>query len=139
MPNYGAYISRYIIRSICPPAILFFNNFCTHKNICLPHSESRTEKRGDTRLSGRNGQKHCPALTTRAAAWYNISVIYSALNVRSDNGFQGKAYKIKDERRLSQQELADLLDVTRQTVSRWESGKSYPSIQQLANICRNSK
>ena len=29
-----------------------------------------------------------------------------------------------------------MLDVTRQTVSRWESGKSYPSIPQIAGICR---
>ena len=28
-----------------------------------------------------------------------------------------------------------MLDVTRQTVSRWESGKSYPSIPQMARIC----
>lgn len=53
--------------------------------------------------------------------------------------FRERLIKLRDERRLSQQELADLLDVTRQTVSRWESGKSYPSIQQLANICREFK
>ena len=53
--------------------------------------------------------------------------------------FRERLIKLRDERRLSQQELADLLDVTRQTVSRWESGKSYRSIQQLANICREFK
>lgn len=53
--------------------------------------------------------------------------------------FRERLIKLRDERRLSQQELADLLDVTRQTVSRWESGKSSPSIQQLANICREFK
>lgn len=50
--------------------------------------------------------------------------------------FRERLIKLRDERKLSQQELADMLDVTRQTVSRWESGKSYPSIPQIAGICR---
>ncbi len=49
--------------------------------------------------------------------------------------FRERLIKLRDENRLSQQELADMLDVTRQTVSRWESGKSYPSIPQMARIC----
>lgn len=50
--------------------------------------------------------------------------------------FRERLIKLRDENKLSQQEMADKLDVTRQTVSRWESGKSYPSIQQIAGICR---
>ncbi len=49
--------------------------------------------------------------------------------------FRERLIKLRDENRLSQQELADMLDVTRQTVSRWESGRSYPSIPQMARIC----
>ena len=49
--------------------------------------------------------------------------------------FRERLIKLRDENKLSQQEMADKLDVTRQTVSRWESGKSYPSIQQIAGIC----
>ena len=43
--------------------------------------------------------------------------------------------RYRGERGLSQQELADLLQVTRQTVSRWESGKSRPQPGQIASIC----
>ena len=53
--------------------------------------------------------------------------------------FRERLIKITAERRLSQQQHADVLDVSTQTVSRCESGKSYPSIQQLANICREFK
>lgn len=49
--------------------------------------------------------------------------------------FRERLIKLRDENKLSQQELADMLDVTRQTVSRWESGRSYPSIPQMARIC----
>ena len=38
--------------------------------------------------------------------------------------------------KLSQQEFADMLDVSRITVARWESGKNSPSSAQLAKICK---
>lgn len=50
--------------------------------------------------------------------------------------FRDKLIKLRTESKLSQQELADLLDVSRQTVSRWEAGKNTPSTAQIANICR---
>lgn len=49
--------------------------------------------------------------------------------------FRERLILIRDEKRLSQQELADMLDVSRQTVSRWESGKSEPSSAQITKIC----
>ncbi len=50
--------------------------------------------------------------------------------------FRERLIKLRDENKLSQQEMADRLGVTRQTVSRWEAGKSTPSIAQIASICR---
>ncbi len=47
-----------------------------------------------------------------------------------------KLIQLRNERHLSQQDLADLLDVSRTTVSRWESGKNTPSTTQLLNICK---
>lgn len=35
---------------------------------------------------------------------------------------------------LTQDQAADILKVTRQTISRWETGKTYPSIDLLADI-----
>lgn len=40
--------------------------------------------------------------------------------------------KYRKERKLSQEELADKVFVTRQTVSNWENDKSYPDIRSLA-------
>ena len=39
--------------------------------------------------------------------------------------------KHRTESGLSQKDLADKIYVTRQTVSNWENGKSYPDIQSL--------
>lgn len=50
-----------------------------------------------------------------------------------------KLIKLRDEHGLSQAEMAERLDVTRQTVSRWEAGKSTPSVTQLAGICKTFK
>ncbi|MCD8307381.1 MAG: helix-turn-helix domain-containing protein [Clostridia bacterium] len=47
-----------------------------------------------------------------------------------------KLIQLRSERHLSQQDLADLLDVSRTTVSRWESGRNIPSTTQLLNICK---
>ena len=45
--------------------------------------------------------------------------------------FREMIIRYRGEKGLSQQELADLLQVTRQTVSRWESGKSRPQPGQI--------
>lgn len=50
--------------------------------------------------------------------------------------FRDRLIRLRDENKLSQQDMAELLDVSRQTISRWESGKSVPSANQVSNICR---
>ena len=40
------------------------------------------------------------------------------------------------EKGLKQRELADLLYVTESAVSKWETGKSYPDITMIPNICK---
>ena len=39
-----------------------------------------------------------------------------------------KLQVLRINKRLSQEELANILDVSRQAVSKWESGKSVPDI-----------
>ena len=43
-----------------------------------------------------------------------------------------KMYRKK--RGYSQEELAKKINVTRQTVSNWETGKAYPDIETLKNL-----
>lgn len=47
-----------------------------------------------------------------------------------------KLIKLRDESGLSQQEFADKLNVSRQTIARWEAGKSVPSSAQIVNVCK---
>ena len=42
--------------------------------------------------------------------------------------FNEKLIKLRKEKGLSQEGLADKLDVSRQSVSKWESGQTYPEI-----------
>lgn len=45
-----------------------------------------------------------------------------------------KIIRLRKTRGLSQEELADMLDVTRQSVSKWESGQSIPDIQKIVQL-----
>lgn len=42
--------------------------------------------------------------------------------------------RLREQRPWSQQELADQLNVTRQTISKWERGKSYPDLESLVTL-----
>lgn len=47
--------------------------------------------------------------------------------------------KIADQRRaknLTQEQLAEKMGVTRQTISRWESGLSYPEVEKIGQLAR---
>lgn len=47
----------------------------------------------------------------------------------------GKKIKaIRKTRGLSQQQLADLMDVTRSTISNWECGRRYPHLNELDQL-----
>ena len=45
--------------------------------------------------------------------------------------FSENLKKIRKENHLSQEELAELLDVSRQAVSKWEQGQGYPEVEKL--------
>lgn len=42
--------------------------------------------------------------------------------------------KLREERKMSQQDLADKLHVSRQAVYKWESNKGYPDIENLITL-----
>ena len=50
--------------------------------------------------------------------------------------FKDNLQKLRKKHGLSQEALAEQLDVTRQSVSKWESGISYPEMDKLLSICK---
>ena len=49
--------------------------------------------------------------------------------------FSENLKKIRKNNNLSQEQLADKLDVSRQSVSKWESGSAYPEMDKMLKIC----
>ena len=50
--------------------------------------------------------------------------------------FAENLQQIRKEHHLSQEELAELLDVSRQAVSKWEQGQGYPEVEKLLLLSR---
>ena len=48
--------------------------------------------------------------------------------------FNEKLQLLRDNMKLSQEELANMLDVSRQSVTKWENGQSFPNIQKLIGL-----
>ena len=44
--------------------------------------------------------------------------------------------KIRKDNNLSQEQLAEKLGVSRQSVSKWESGQSYPEMDKVLQLCK---
>ena len=44
--------------------------------------------------------------------------------------------KIRKEHNLSQEQLAEKLGVSRQSVSKWESGTAYPEMEKMLQLCQ---
>lgn len=52
-----------------------------------------------------------------------------------NNKFQENLRKIRKEQNLSQEQLADELGVSRQAISKWESGTAYPEMDKIIQLC----
>ena len=61
-----------------------------------------------------------------------VRLRYKEVNNRMK--FCDKLQKIRKENNLTQEALADKLDVSRQAVSKWESGTAYPDTEKLIQI-----
>lgn len=46
-----------------------------------------------------------------------------------------KIFELRKEKKLSQEEVADKLNVTRQTVSKWETNQSLPDFDKIVPLC----
>ena len=49
--------------------------------------------------------------------------------------FGEKLYELRKEKNLSQEEVAEKLNVTRQTVSKWETNQSTPDFDKIVPLC----
>lgn len=49
--------------------------------------------------------------------------------------FGEKIFELRKEKKLSQEEVADKLNVTRQTVSKWETNQSTPDFDKIVPLC----
>ena len=45
--------------------------------------------------------------------------------------------EIRKGKNLSQEELAEMLDISRQAISRWEANQGYPEVEMLLNLADN--
>jgi len=50
--------------------------------------------------------------------------------------FGEKIYRLRKEKRMSQEELAAQLDVSRQSISKWELGESMPDTENIVQLSR---
>jgi len=64
----------------------------------------------------------------------SIRVNTSVKVVRKEMSFEQDFKRIRTDKNMTQQEVADALHVSRQTVSAWERGKNYPSLDVLRSI-----
>ena len=46
-----------------------------------------------------------------------------------------RLYNLRKEKNVSQEELANALDVSRQTISKWETGESTPDFNKICPLC----
>lgn len=50
--------------------------------------------------------------------------------------FANTIYRIRQERKLTQKELGEIIGVSDRTISKWENGTTVPDLCQIRNICR---
>ena len=54
---------------------------------------------------------------------------------RCNMKFEEKLVKLRKEHKLSQEQLAEKLGVSRQAISRWEAGETTPDMANLLGLC----
>ncbi len=50
--------------------------------------------------------------------------------------FKEKLTKLRKGKHITQEQLADMLSVSRQAVSKWESGSTYPETEKIIELSR---
>ena len=50
-----------------------------------------------------------------------------------------KILELRKKENLSQEQLAEKMNVTRQSVSKWENGESYPEMNNISELCKRNR
>ena len=50
--------------------------------------------------------------------------------------FCDKLAKLRKNNNLSQEQLAEMMNVSRQSISKWESGSTYPDMDKMLQLCK---
>ena len=50
--------------------------------------------------------------------------------------FGENLYNLRKKEKISQEKLAEKLGVSRQSVSKWETGESYPEMNRILKLCK---
>lgn len=51
------------------------------------------------------------------------------------NDFGQRLFQYRRQAGMSQEELAEKVEVSRQTLSKWETGQSYPDAEKMVSVC----
>ena len=51
------------------------------------------------------------------------------------NNLGERLFKLRRDKKLSQEEVAEKLNVTRQTISKWETDQSVPDFDKIVPLC----
>lgn len=85
-------------------------------------------------------QKATESLQKEIVSWLNYFGIYGILLLGQNKGeigkvtFGDKLAKLRKENNYTQEQLADILGVSRQSVSKWESDIAYPETDKLVKL-----
>ena len=66
----------------------------------------------------------------------NADVIRNAVEVRTADTFGERVALLRQRRNMSQNDLAAAMDVSKQQVSRWETGKASPPLARIIDLAR---
>ena len=78
----------------------------------------------------------CGHVTRKLWTIYAVLLIMVAIKCKRCNmKFEEKLVKLRKEHKLSQEQLAEKLGVSRQAISRWEAGETTPDMANLLGLC----
>lgn len=68
--------------------------------------------------------------------WKYIKKIEETKETVKSTEFATTIYRIRQERKLTQKEIGDIIGVSDRTISKWENGTTVPDLCQIRNICK---